>query len=295
VVQDSVLDVLVTSFDSLDFDPPPAVIAGAQSETTIDTDGDGLHDRLEVVVDLLVNEPGDFRVSGELVGAVLSLAVNETVSVSSAPATVQAVLSFDGAAIHHHREDGPFELHNLRLRNLADGSELDFVANAWTTAALPFAAFEHGAVVMAEDSFADAPGFPDADGKFRSLDLSFDVAFDFDAFVDAAFPSPGRYRVMASLEDAQGRTVSSTNAAVFLTAVNLFGSPTVTQLVELSFTGTDIFDSGVDGPYFVTGVTLLSEDGRLVDQNAKTYETAAYAASDFSGTREEVMFEDGFE
>ena len=155
-------------------------------------------------------------------------------------------------------------MRKLRLKNLADSTELDFVANAWTTSALSYEAFEHSAVVIAQDSFADAPGFPDLDGKITSLDLSFNVVFEFDTFIDAAFPSPGRYRIIASLEDAQGRTVSSASPVVFLNGVDFSGSPTVTQLVELSFAGTDIFSSGVDGPYFVTAVTLISEDGVLV-------------------------------
>jgi len=43
------------------------------------------------------------------------------------------------------------------------------------------------------------------------------------------------------------------------------------------------------------GVTLLSEDGHLVDRSLKACVTAAYSAVDFSGAMDEVLFENGFE
>jgi len=67
-------------------------------------------------------------------------------------------------------------------------------------------------------------------------------------------------------------------------------------MAMLSFDGQEIFVSGVDGPYQVADVTVISDAGNVMDQNPKPWLTAAYAADDFGVVVViEEVFTDGFE
>ena len=75
---------------------------------------------------------------------------------------------------------------------------------------------------------------------------------------------------------------------------------TLTHGVDsLSIGGSNVTAfAGVNGPYQLADVTVLSDRGRVMDKNPIPYITADYLAGDFSETtspEEEVIFKHGFE
>lgn len=106
---------------------------------------------------------------------------------------------------------------------------------------------------------------------------------------------PGPYVLLAALENDLGKTIATSRQLI-----GLAGTEGVAELtpVTMSFDGMQISASTVDGPYFLTAVTLISDQGVVMDQNPAPYMTASYLASDFTAepvVLEEKIFMDGFE
>jgi hypothetical protein len=282
ILQDSATDVLITAYNSSDFDPPAATLVGAVSEQPVDEGADGLYDRLDITVDLTVNDPGEYEVSAQLTSSSMSLLDSRTVLVAEGATTEQVVLSFDGASIFFHRENGPFQLTQLRLSDVAEDVELDYQANAWTTAAYLFVSFQQTGIVIDETSYTDAGGELDQRGKFTTLDVLFDIRSI----------TPGPYVLNAHLEDSEGKPIARVSQHIGLGGVE--GAPEIAMAV-LSFDGMEISASGLGGPYQLAGVTVISDEGIVMDQNPTPYLTATYAADDFSTTLLNEIFMDGFE
>jgi hypothetical protein len=288
-----------TTYDSTDFDPPAALLAGVSPELPVDDDLDGLFDSLDFSIDLEVNDPGIYQVSALLEGVSMSLLATQTIEVPAAAnnmsrltapqgiANDQLVLRFKGASIFYHREDGPYKLVRLRLSDVSEDSELDFLATGVTTSGYLHSEFQQTGVVIDESSYSDIGGALDLEGRFSTLDVAFDI--------NSAVPGP--YVVQARLEDSFGKTIARTRTQVGLGGGGIDGFSEIAQ-AQLSFDGMDISASMIDGPYQLADVTVVSDSGMVVDQNPTPYLTNSYLASDFSSAPtplEEVILENGFE
>jgi hypothetical protein len=280
---DSAQNVQTGVLDSSDFRPPAASLVGSLSALPVDSDFDGLYNQLEVTVDLDIYKAGEYEVSAQLNGTTLTLFGSQRIVIADGVSSAQVSLGFDGSSIFFNREDGPFDVTGLQVKDALSGARLDFQANALTTAAYPFVAFQHSAVVIDENSYSDAGGELDGDGKFLTLDLMFAVNSK----------ASGPYTISASLEDNQGGTIATTGAVIGLGGFE--GEMEISQ-VMLSFDARDIFAAGVDGPYQVADVMVISDAGIVMDQNPIPWLTAAYPANDFGLVPvTEEIFLDGFE
>ena len=249
----------------------------------------------DVPVDLTINDPGDYRVSAVLRGNNLSLVGRTTTSLERGATPVQVVLSFDGASIAYFREDGPYELLSLRLTDLASGAELDFMSSALTTAPYTSSSFQRTNITVDENSYADAGGAANSEGKFETLDITFAMDFDFQALINPDAFSPGLYDVRLSLEDDSGRTISRTSVSVVVGNADPDTSqPEERVTVTARFAGEDIAAAAVDGPYQVSRVFVVSDQGTVADHNPVPHVTAPYLATDFGGGND-VIFSSGFE
>jgi hypothetical protein len=296
VLQDSAENVHTTTLDSSDFDPPGAVLEGVVAEVPVDQDMDGLYDRLDVTVDITVNDPGTYEVSASLKGASMSLPAVESIASAEADSALAkppasevtvaspVVLSFDGASIFYHRADGPYQVANLKLIDPADAGELGFEPNAWTTSGYSHTDFQQSGIAIQQESYTDMAGEPDEEGKFSTLEIMFNL--------DSTVPGP--YEVSAQLEDEFGKKISGAGVKVNLGGVE---GLIETTMVQLSFAGVEISSSGTDGPYRLAGVTVISDTGIVFDQNPSPYLSSPYAADDFSSAiaNPEIIFVDGFE
>ncbi len=283
VLAASAENVLDTGYDSADFQPPLATLTDTITEQAVDTGADGLHDYLDIIVDLDINEPGEYELSAQLHGSSMALAASQVINIPGGGTTHQVTLRFDGPSIFFHRENGPYQLKMLRLRENTQREELDFQADAFTTSAFQFNEFQNFGIVINEASYTDSGGELDTNGKFMTLDLMFNI--------NSTVPGP--YTILASLEDAKGKTIASVSTAIGLGGVE--GSAEETP-VMLSFDATDIFASGLNGPYQVADVTIISDGGIVMDQNPAPWLTAAYEAGDFGVVvLTEIILKDGFE
>jgi len=285
VLQDSTIAAYDTGLDSGDFDPPAAMLIAAVSESLVDTEPDGQYNSLDIVIDVEVNDPGEYLVQGQLAGSSLSLSTGYTIEALTGGTTLQAVLSFDGPSIFFHREDGPFELSHLSLTDISGNSELEARIAAWTTGAHLYTDFQQSGIIIDHLSYTDSGGALDDDDKFLSLDVMFDIS----SMV------PGPYVLLAALENDLGKTIATSRQNI-----GLAGTDGVAELTAatIGFDGKQISSSAVDGPYFLTGVTLISDQGVVVDQNPTPYMTASYLADDFTAepvVLDETIFMDGFE
>jgi hypothetical protein len=285
VLRDAAEDVLITAFNSGDFDPPAATLSSVLSDSPQDTDEDSLYNKLDITIEVNVFEPGEYEIHGQMAGTTLSMSASQIINVTESNTAEQVVLSFDGSSIFFYRENGPWELTHLDLSKVAESGTLDKQVNTWTTAAYQYTDFQQSGIVIDETSYADSGGELDEKGKFITLDVILDIG----SMV------PGPYRLLASLENDMGNTIATSSQIIGLAGVESVSEVT---MAIISFDGRDISASAIDGPYYLTGVSVISDDGIVMDQNPTPYITAFYTADQFTGEvviPEEVIFDDGFE
>lgn len=287
VIKDAAAFPVTTTLTASDFDPPAARFTGNPTEQAVDDGSDGIFDRLEIAVDVVIDEPAEYEVVGQLSGNGLSLVASASIPASVGAGASNVTLDYPGSAIFAFRADGPYTLERLTLLRTPDGVTLDRQADALTTAAYGVEDFQPTRVAIDDTSLSDAPGPTDAAGLFTSLDVRLAVASE----------APGPYVVHAILQNDAGKPISRASSAVGLGGAP--GNPVVTDPpVVLSFPGPEISAAGFDGPYQVDGITVIADDGSVFDQLLVPFETGPYAATDFSnepGTPSELIFADGFE
>lgn len=251
------------TFAATDFAPPAVTFTGAYADSGVDTNSNGLFDFLDVSVGVTVHQAGSYTLVGWLYdgsgnaigGAGASVAFN---------ASGTHTLRFDGRAIRWHRENGPYSLRYLEVRNAAH-ERVAFLPVADTTNAYTAAQFEGGgAAEMDAGAYTDEGVNVNGDSLFEYLRVHMAV--------DAT--AGGSYLLSAKLLDADGQLIVAQSKALSLTV----GSNALT----LDFPGGPIRLHGVDGPYRVAQVSLEQPDGTVVDKQGEAAATQAYTADSFS-------------
>lgn len=257
-----VTDTYTTSaYSYTDFEHPGVVLTGSYTDAGMDTGSDSLYDLLRINVGLDVQEAGTYTVTGELEGSDSIAVAGTTASLSTGGQTID--LDFGGQLIFQQRKDGPYHLRKLRIED-ASGSQIDFIYDAYTTAAYTYGQFQHGGTTIDAASYSDQGLDVDSDGDYDYLRVEFQVNVD----------QEGTYRLLAALSDSEGETIASIIQDMELT----IGS----NAISLDFPGGDISEHGVDGPYQVASVALLDADGTVADCQQIAHTTQAYGYADFS-------------
>ena len=263
-----------------DFEPPAAALRGTLCDVTQPLPGEpGMLGDLEFAVGFENHEPGRYVLQGTLSAGMQRVGLSSrTLEVPSGTHTT--TLTFPREAIFDYRADGPYALRDLRL--LSDTGELlDFAAHPYTTtAAYAYRQFRYG------DTWVDPAGFTDA-----AVDQDGDEVFDrLDVTVPITVTEIGSYRVAALLEDSTGGLIDSDWALLaaapeVITATQQMVATIMTA--TLGFDGQAIAQHGVDGPYQVSGLSILRHDGARADGLPLAHTTAAYACADFGVARTE--------
>jgi hypothetical protein len=105
---------VTNAYDLTGLERPNTVITGLQSESAIDTNGDGYFDVVNVTVGVDLLRAGSFGISGEL--RTSDDRVIDNAGIQSTYLSVgvnQVTLQFSGAKIGEFRADGPYHLRNL--------------------------------------------------------------------------------------------------------------------------------------------------------------------------------------
>ena len=258
---DAVDDVHTTvAYQYTDFDPPVVAFTDSFSDTGIDSDADGLYDLLRINVGLDVHEAGTYTIIGELESSEAIAVASKTASLSTGSQSVD--LDFDGQLIFQHRKDGPYHLRKLRVED-ALRNQVDFIYDAYTTAAYTYSQFQHSGTVINATSYSDQGLDVDGDGYYDYLRVEFQVDAD----------QEGPCRLIAVLKDSEGGKIASVIQALYL----LVGS----NAVSLDFPGSSIYAHGIDGPYQLASVALLDASGAIVDHQQMAHTTQAYSYLDF--------------
>ncbi|MFL6291924.1 MAG: choice-of-anchor X domain-containing protein, partial [Thermoanaerobaculia bacterium] len=240
-----------------------SVFSGTFRDHGVDTDGDGLFNRLVVDADLSLTAAGTYRIFGVLTDTAGNThQASALATLPAGPATVS--LGFDGAAIFQNGVNGPYTLSVVRMAEEGDLELLpvDARTDAFETAAYGYGQFQHARILLSGDGSSvgiDTNG----NGLFDLLRVRIGVDVDFGGF----------YNWSARLEDANGTELGFASGAAFLSA----GS----REIELTYGGLAIGRNGVDGPYFVRSLLLFGAGRSLVATDAFT--TDAFEASQFEG------------
>ncbi len=242
---------------------PAVTYTGAYADTGVDSNSNGLFDTLNIDVGVQVNGAGNYTLVGWLstpVGNAIPGAVATTAFTTSGPQT----LSFDGKSIRWQRQNGPYTLRYLEVRD-SNQERVAFLPQAYTTTAYAATQFESGGAELAAGGYTD-----------QGIDLNHDGLYDLLRVTSTvSATTPGLYQLSASLSDQAGQLITAVAKDVDLLAgVN----PTVT----LDFPGGLIRQHGVDGPYQVVQVRLTTPAGEVIDQQSLAATTQPYTATAFA-------------
>jgi len=242
-----------------------ASFTGSYAEGTVPGDY-GLTSALLITPTIQVTTPGTYTLQGTLTDA-----TGEVVGTAGATAalsvgtTSDLALNFDGQAIGATGKDGPYHLRDLTLTEDASGTVLtdDSVPQAYTTATYTASQFARPLVQILPGTQDQGVG-PGAQGRFHQLTVSFTAT---GALSDT-------YQVAATLSSAQGQAITTVTRTVALSATP--------ARVDLPFSGADIAANGTDGPYAVTGVTLVPQSSPTTYVSYPSFwTTQAYSATNF--------------
>jgi PKD repeat protein len=255
------------AYDFTEFEAPPARFDPPHTDSGFDSDGDGLFNFISIDVSVLVEEAGEFSMSGLLWDLAMTTPLGfaqTTANLETGAQTMQLRFSTLPAVVSGI--DGPY-LASLSFFHIPSGSSLGF--DSHETDAYPVTAFDPVPAVLEPphtDTGVDRDTPPD--GEYNLLEVN----------VTVNVTDPGSYLVGANLLD-------STATSVIASDDWLGPLSPGTHQVPLSFPGVTIRDSGFDGPYFVN-LTLVAriEPFQFVPIGGGGHTTQAFNATDFQSS-----------
>lgn len=240
------------------------------AETPVDTNANGLYDMLNLSAQLNVITGGHFEISATLVDSnderiasgFFSTRLSGLDPLAAGLQTI--ILSFDGNTIRQHGVDGPYQLTNLIIRDVSDGSfEVDTANNVYTTAAYQANQFE-------------APLISLAGGSEEVIDTNANGLYDqLSILVNVNVVRTGTYNWSGRLVDQRGAEIGWTQ-----------GAGTLNNQTPMAFTfaGQLIGAHGQDGPYVLRDVSIYqTSGGNATALFEEAYVTEPYSYLDFEG------------
>ena len=113
-----------SAYEVDDFERPDLFLTGESSDTGVDTDGNGLFDRLDVGIGVDVRESGNYEWSASLVDANGQLIDIASGSGNLSAGDVSIDLSFEGDKIGGNGVDGPYVIRDLAMFNTSTNASL---------------------------------------------------------------------------------------------------------------------------------------------------------------------------
>lgn len=228
------MDFQTSSYKASDFQ---GVLLESTSITDCGTDnnGDGLYDELTVSVDLIAAAPGNYTVEGMLFSEDTFLG-NASVKTSLNTGSQKVTLSFDGTTLWNKGKNGPYTLY-LSLQDIKYSTQVKYSTKAYsyTDFQKPNAFFTGHTNDIGIDT--------DSNGIYEELQVSAEVVAGV----------PGTYTLHGILQDSTGNYISSSDTTVAL------GNTAAT--LSLSFSGKQVFNSKLNGPY-QAALVLIDEKGK---------------------------------
>jgi len=246
------------AYNSTQFQQPDAYFTGTVSDSGLDTNGNGLYEKLNVAAEVVALMAGTYTVNGILqdsTGAFIG-ATEATQSLGSTPTKV--ILSFDGLAIYRNGVNGPYQV----ILTLTDATGNDLIGLDHSTSAYVYTDFEHASALF-DGKFADSGVDTDGDGLYNVLRIN----------VGVEVTEAGTYDIEGSLHDSNGGFIAGAQRELFMNAG--------TQTVSLDFDGAAIHTYGMNGSYHLFALELSQTGVGPMDSILDVYQTGTYAYTDF--------------
>lgn len=259
------------------FESHGARLTGQYADRSLDLDGDGAHDALEITTSIQVDQPGEYSVTASLFDS-HDRFVGRAEWRGAGP---QVTLRFDrlGGSM------GPYTLRGVSLSN-AQAQVIDRLEEPYALSAMPdLSAARPIALSQPVGLDAGVTGNGITSTQFSTLIVNGNLQLT--AQVQVA--RPGTYRLEAWLADSKRNLVTYQ-----------LGAPTSlglgAQSLTLVFGGTAIRQHGMDGPYTVSAVKILSATGYTVfDKVNVATTTPVYTKERFGAASPILIFEDNLE
>lgn len=217
----------------------------ASAVTTLDTNGNGLIDVLQVPVTLAAPAPGDYDIRGELRTSGGQSVIGVGRLTAGAAEAVSGVLSFPGNELYLSGENGPYTLVKASAIRVDSSQLVGESTLTRTTPAYDHTIFEHNPVLVGAIESSRGIDENGTDG-IEAIEVSFPVE------VDAA----GTYTYSARLSSLFGDELGFQQKTSNLTA----GS----NVLTLRFPTTEIVARNLPPPFVVEGLLIFGNGGSAI-------------------------------
>ncbi|VAW52546.1 hypothetical protein MNBD_GAMMA06-633 [hydrothermal vent metagenome] len=250
--------------------PVMGIITNNVTDAGVDTNADGMFERIDVSFEVDISVAGTYSLLAEL--KLGSETISKGTQVTFPVGLSVQALSFSTEDIKKRLNgDGPYEISDVRLIKtaIADGSQptrlVDRRNDLGLTQFYQLSQFQRPLTLILEEGFTEIGVDTNGNGKFDTLDFTFLV----DALV------AGQYTWGASIKAPDGTTIATVSQVGSLSAGGLFRFP-------LSFDGATIGAAGFDGPYLLGDIGVYGPPDAAAAR-FKMGETVGYSASEFEG------------
>jgi len=251
---------VTAAYLAADFEMPPGSLAPPHADRGIDTDGDSLFNAIEANISVSISVAGDYIVEANFYDSTLTTFFGGNTTLATLPTGFQVVPVWKSTIeMVLAGYDGQYNVQIL-LRDAATFTVMD--TDAFLTASYMFSQFDPVPVTFAPPH-ADAGEDRDLppDGQFNVLRVDVSVNAD----------TAGSYLLVAELWDSTMTTFVASTYFQFIPLV------VGTQTVPVYFSGIEIRQSAIDGPYLVN--LFVGDFFYLYDTDV--HMTGAYLATDF--------------
>ncbi|CEG13573.1 hypothetical protein MSIBF_A420002 [groundwater metagenome] len=238
---------MTSKYNYTQFEKPPQ-FTDNYSDFGIDLNNNSLYDELVINVSVCISEEGDYLISGYIYEDCgdywcdfITYASNET-HLKNGTNIVQ--LKFDGGEIYKSGYNGKFVLKYLYLYN--GGNQLDYKSLAYTTASYNYTQFEKG------------PSFTDNYSDF-GIDLNNNSLYDYLVInVSVYISEEGDYKIYGRLYE------NCSDYYYYCNYINYAQNETHlkngTNIVQLKFRGTAIYNSKYNGSFVLRNLYLYKKE-----------------------------------
>ena len=249
--------------------PLLGVITNHVTDTGVDTNGDGLFERIDVNFEVDINMPGSYSLAAELKHGDKTILKGTQLELSTG--LHKLAISFLKKDIKKYlSNDGPYEISDVRLirnanTNLTQRTRMaDRRTDLGFTQAYKLQQLQRPLTVIL-DGFTETTQDTNGNGKLDVLNVELQV--------DVL--QTGTYTWSGSIQAPDGTAVASASNSGALNVIGL-------NNISLSFNGEAIGASGLNGPYVISGFGIYGPPNAAA-LKLKIGKTSGYTCDQFEG------------
>ena len=261
----------IESHTNFQIAPLLGVITNHVIDTGVDTNSDGLFERIDINFEVDINVPGNYSLTAELKHG--EKIILKGIQLELSAGLNKLTISFLEKDVKKHlSNDGPYEISDVRLIRNANADLTQRTRMADRRADLGFTqAYKlqqlQRPLTEILDGFTETTHDTNGNGKFDVLNIELQV--------DVL--QTGIYTWSGSIKAPDGTTVASASNSGALNVIGL-------NVLSLSFDGEEISASGLNGPYYISGFGIYGPP-KAAALKLKMGKTAGYTCDQFEGCK----------